>query len=264
MDLGLRGKSAVVTGSTAGIGLAIAAELAAEGARVVVNGRTQARVDAALRAIRARAPGAAASGVAADLGTAAGADAVLAAAPEVDVLVNNVGVFEARAFPEITDAEWTRILEVNVLSGVRLSRHHLPRMLARGRGRILFVSSESALQIPAEMIHYGVTKTAQLAVSRGLAELTRGTGVTVNAILAGPTRSEGVGQFVESLARHRGEPVAEVERDFFRNARPTSLLQRFETPEEIAALVAFVASERASGVNGAALRVDGGVVRAIV
>ncbi len=253
-----------MTGSTAGIGLAVAAELAAEGARVVVNGRTRARVEAALRAVREHAPGASVAGVAADLGTAEGADAVVAAAPDADVLVNNVGVFEARAFPEITDAEWTRMLEVNVLSGVRLSRHHLPRMLARGWGRILFISSESALQIPAEMIHYGVTKTAQLGVSRGLAELTRGTAVTVNAILAGPTRSEGVGQFVESLARHRGETAAEVERDFFRSARPTSLLQRFETPEEIAALCAFVASPRASGVNGAALRVDGGVVRAIV
>ena len=264
MDLGLRGKTAVVTGSTAGIGLAIAAELTAEGARVIVNGRTRARVDAAVAALRARSPGADVSGVAADLGTAAGADAVLAAAPDADVLVNNVGIFEARAFPEIPDAAWARILEVNVLSGVRLSRHHLPRMLARGWGRILFISNESALQIPAEMIHYGVTKTAQLGLSRGLAELTRGTQVTVNAILAGPTRSEGVGAFVESLARQRGETAAEVERDFFRGARPTSLLQRFETPEEIAALVAFVASERAAGVNGAALRVDGGVVRAIV
>jgi NAD(P)-dependent dehydrogenase (short-subunit alcohol dehydrogenase family) len=264
MDLGLRGKTAVVTGSTAGIGLAIAAELTAEGARVIVNGRTRARVDAAVAALRARSPGADVSGVAADLGTAAGADAVLVAAPDADVLVNNVGIFEARAFPEIPDAAWARILEVNVLSGVRLSRHHLPRMMARGWGRILFISSESALQIPAEMIHYGVTKTAQLGLSRGLAEMTRGTQVTVNAILAGPTRSEGVGAFVESLARQRGETAAEVERDFFRSARPTSLLQRFETPEEIAALVAFVASERAAGVNGAALRVDGGVVRAIV
>ena len=264
MDLGLRGKTAVVTGSTAGIGLAIAEALAAEGARVVVNGRTAERANAAIAAVRSRTPGADVRGVAADLGTAAGADALIAAAPYADVLVNNVGIFEARAFPEITDAEWARILEVNLLSGVRLSRHHLPRMLGRGFGRILFISSESAVQIPAEMIHYGVTKTAQLGLSRGLAELTRGTRVTVNAILAGPTRSEGVGQFVESLARHRGETAAEVERDFFRNARPTSLLQRFETPEEIAALVAFVASERASGVNGAALRVDGGVVRAIV
>jgi NAD(P)-dependent dehydrogenase (short-subunit alcohol dehydrogenase family) len=264
MDLGLRGKTAVVTGSTAGIGLAIAEALAAEGARVVVNGRTAERVNAAIAAVRSRTPGADVRGVAADLGTAAGAETLIAAAPDAEVLVNNVGIFEARAFPEITDAEWARILEVNLLSGVRLSRHHLPRMLGRGFGRILFISSESGVQIPAEMIHYGVTKTAQLGLSRGLAELTRGTRVTVNAVLAGPTRSEGVGEFVESLARHRGETAAEVERDFFRNARPTSLLQRFETPEEIAALVAFVASERASGVNGAALRVDGGVVRAIV
>jgi NAD(P)-dependent dehydrogenase (short-subunit alcohol dehydrogenase family) len=264
MDLQLGGKRAVVTGSTAGIGLAIAVALAEEGARVVVNGRTRARVDEAIAVVRARAPGAQVEGAAGDLGTARGAEAVLAAVPDADILVNNVGIFEAKAFPDIPDEDWTRILEVNLLSGVRLSRHHLPRMLARRWGRILFISSESALQIPAEMIHYGVTKTAQLALARGLAELTRGTAVTVNSILAGPTRSEGVQQFVESLARHHRRDVDEVERDFFQTARPTSLLQRFETPEEIAALVAFVASERASGVNGAALRVDGGVVRAIV
>lgn len=264
MDLHLRGKRAVVTGSTAGIGLAIAVALAEEGARVVLNGRTAARVEEALRVVRERVPGAQVEGVAADLATDAGADVVLSAAPEVDVLVNNVGIFEAKSFAEIPDADWLRFLQVNLLSGVRLSRHHLPRMLARRWGRILFISSESALQIPAEMIHYGVTKTAQLGLSRGLAELTRGTAVTVNAILAGPTRSEGVEEFVQSLARHQGKGPDEVERDFFRSARPTSLLQRFETPEEIAALAVFVASERASGVNGAALRVDGGVVRAIV
>ncbi len=264
MDLQLRGKSAVITGSTAGTGLAIAVALAEEGARVVVNGRTQERVDAAIGAVRERAPRAVVDGVAADLGTAAGADALTAAHPDADILVNNVGIFAAKAFPDIPDQDWMRFLEVNLLSGVRLSRHHLPRMLARRWGRILFLSSESALQIPSEMIHYGVTKTAQLGLARGLAELTRGTAVTVNSVLAGPTLSEGVGAFVQSLARHTGKGADEVERDFFRTARPTSLLQRFETPEEIAALVAFVASERASGVNGAALRVDGGVVRAIV
>jgi NAD(P)-dependent dehydrogenase (short-subunit alcohol dehydrogenase family) len=265
MDLQLSGKRALVTGSTAGIGLAIAAELAREGVEVWVNGRTEVRVATALDEVR-RAAGAPARvhGVAADLATAEGAERVLEEAPDLDILVNNVGIFEARPFAEITDTDWERFLQVNVLSGVRLSRHHLPRMLARGWGRILFISSESALQIPAEMIHYGVTKTAQLGLARGMAELTRGTAVTVNSILAGPTKSEGVGQFVEGLARQQGKSGAEVERDFFLRARPTSLLQRFETPEEIAALVAFVSSPRAAGVNGAALRVDGGVVRAIV
>lgn len=264
MDLQLRGKRAVVTGSTAGIGLAVAIELAREGAAVVVNGRTAARVEQAMARVRQEAPGAEVTGVAADLGTARGAEHVVAAAPDTDILVNNVGIFEAKPFAGIPDADWLRFLEVNLLSGVRLSRHHLPRMLERRWGRVLFISSESALQIPAEMIHYGVTKTAQLGLARGLAELTRGTAVTVNAILAGPTASEGVGQFVAGLARQQGKGADEVERDFFREARPTSLLQRFETPEEIASLVTFVASERASGVNGAALRVDGGVVRAIV
>ncbi|GEJ58130.1 SDR family NAD(P)-dependent oxidoreductase [Anaeromyxobacter diazotrophicus] len=264
MDLQLRGKRAVVTGSTAGIGLAVAIELAREGAAVVVNGRTAARVEQAMARVRREAPGAEVAGVAADLGSARGAEHVAAAAPDADILVNNVGIFEAKPFAEVPDADWLRFLEVNLLSGVRLSRHHLPRMLERRWGRVLFISSESALQIPAEMIHYGVTKTAQLGLARGLAELTRGTAVTVNAILAGPTASEGVGEFVAGLARQQGKGADEVERDFFREARPTSLLQRFETPEEIASLVAFVASERASGVNGAALRVDGGVVRAIV
>ena len=184
--------------------------------------------------------------------------------PEVDVLVNNLGIFAAVPFEDIPDADWMRFFEVNVLSGVRLARAYLPGMKARNWGRILFISSESALQIPVEMIHYGTTKTAQLAVSRGLAETTRGTGVTVNAILAGPTRSEGVATFVEGLAAQQGVPAATVERDFFSTARPSSLLQRFATPEEIAALTVFVASGPASAVNGASLRVDGGVVRAIV
>lgn len=263
MDLHLSGKRALVTGSTAGIGYAIAEALAAEGARVVVNGRTQARVDEAVARIQKKHPNAAVSGVAADAGSAAGCAAVIAAVPEVDVLVNNVGIFEPKPFDDIPDADWMRFFEVNVMSGVRFSRAYLRGMLARNWGRILFISSESALQIPAEMIHYGTTKTAQLAVARGLAETTRGTAVTVNSILPGPTRSEGVGAFVEGLAAQQGKAAAEVEREFFQTARPTSLIQRFATPEEVAAMVAFVASAQASAVNGAALRVEGGVVRAI-
>jgi NAD(P)-dependent dehydrogenase (short-subunit alcohol dehydrogenase family) len=264
MNLQLEGKRALVSGSTAGIGWAIAAGLAAEGAEVVVNGRTEARVASAVQQIQARHPRARLRGVAADLGTADGCARMVREVPEVDVLVNNLGIFAAVPFEEIPDADWMRFFEVNVLSGVRLARAFLPGMKARDWGRILFISSESALQIPVEMIHYGTTKTAQLAVSRGLAETTRGTGVTVNAILAGPTRSEGVATFVEGLAAQQGVPASTVERDFFSTARPTSLLQRFATPEEIAALTVFVASGPASAVNGASLRVDGGVVRAIV
>jgi len=264
MNLQLEGKRALVSGSTAGIGWAIAAGLTAEGAEVVVNGRTEARVAAAVRQISDRHPRARVRGVAADLGTAEGCARMVREVPDVDVLVNNLGIFAAVPFEDIPDGDWMRFFEVNVLSGVRIARAYLPGMKARNWGRILFISSESALQIPVEMIHYGTTKTAQLAVSRGLAETTRGTGVTVNAILAGPTRSEGVATFVEGLAAQQGVPAATVERDFFSSARPSSLLQRFATPEEIAALTVFVASGPASAVNGAALRVDGGVVRAIV
>jgi NAD(P)-dependent dehydrogenase (short-subunit alcohol dehydrogenase family) len=263
MDLGLRGKTAVVTGSTAGIGLATATALAREGARVVVNGRTQARVDAAREKILAAVPGADVVGVAADVGTSAGCEALAARAAGADVLVNNAGVFEPKAFADITDADWMRFFEMNVLSGVRLSRALMPGMLARGWGRIVFVSSESALQIPSEMIHYGTTKTAQLAVARGLAESAAGTGVTVNSVLPGPTLSEGVGQFVIDLARSQGKDTARVEREFFESVRPSSVIKRFATTEEVANLIVYVVSAAASATTGAALRVDGGVVRAI-
>ena len=259
MDLQLDGKTALVTGSTAGIGLAIAQSLAREGARVIVNGRTQVRVDAALDKLP---PGA--SGLAADLGTAAGAAAAIERYPAVDILINNLGIFEPKPFEDIPDDDWLRFFEVNVMSGVRLSRHYLPRMKAAGWGRIIFISSESGIQIPTEMIHYGFTKTAQLAISRGLAETTAGTGVTVNSVLPGPTNSEGVGAFVSQLAAQGSTTRESVERDFFRSGRPSSLLQRFATPEEVAAMVTFVASPLSSATNGAALRVDGGVVRSIV
>src|SRR5467141_325514 len=259
MELALTGKKALVTGSTAGIGFAIARALAHEGADVTVNGRTQERVDAAVREI-----GRGARGIAADLGTARGAARLLAELPEVDVLVNNVGIFEARPFTEIRDEDWLRLFETNVLSGVRLSRGYLPAMVRTGWGCVIFISSESALQIPAEMIHYGVTKTAQIALARGLSELTVGTGVTVNTVLPGPTRSEGVETFVDELARQGGKSPAEVEKEFFRSMRPSSLLQRFAEPAEVAHMVSFLASPLSSATNGAAVRVDGGVVRAIV
>lgn len=263
MDLGLKEKRALVTGSTAGIGLAIARALTAEGACVTVNGRTQARVDAAVAELRRGFPGATIAGIAADLGNRAGCDALLGQLGEVDVLVNNLGIFEPKPFEQIPDEDWLRFFETNVLSGVRLSRHYVPGMRARNWGRIVFVSSESALQIPTEMIHYGVTKTALLAVSRGLAETLAGTGVTVNSVLPGPTASEGVGGFVAQMAAQRGIDAAAVEREFFATARPSSVIQRFATPDEVAAMIAYVCSDRASATTGAALRVDGGVVRSI-
>jgi NAD(P)-dependent dehydrogenase (short-subunit alcohol dehydrogenase family) len=257
MNLQLEGKKALVTGSTAGIGLAIAAALAKEGAVVIVNGRTQERVDKAIQASGA------AHGIAADLGTEAGAAATITRFPTVDILVNNLGIFEPKPFDEIPDSDWRRFFEVNVLSGVRLSRHYIGPMREKNWGRIVFISSESALQIPTEMIHYGMTKAAQLAVSRGLAETTRGTAVTVNAVLPGPTASEGVGAFVEKLAAGMGVDRHAVEQDFFKKSRPSSLLQRFATPEEVAVVVAFVCSPLASAINGAAVRAEGGVIQSI-
>jgi len=263
MDLGLRGKIAVVSGSTAGIGLAIATTLAAEGAKVVVNGRTQARVDAALRTIQQGVAGADLRGVAADLGTAAGMDGFLRQVPAADVLINNLGIFEPKPFLEIPDADWMRFFEVNVLSGVRLARAYLPGMLKKNWGRVIFISSESAQHIPAEMVHYGMTKTAQVAIARGLAESVAGTGVTVNSVLPGPTASEGVGGFLDSMAAQQKVSKAEIEKQFFANTRPSSLLKRFETPEEVASVVAFVASAQSAAINGAAVRAEGGVVRSI-
>lgn len=264
MDLGLKEKRVLITGSTAGIGFATARAFAAEGARVTVNGRTQARVDSAVDALRREYSGAIIAGIAADLSGVEGCETLVDQLPEVDVLVNNLGIFEVKSFEQISDEDWIRFFETNVLSGISLSRHYLPGMRSRNWGRIVFVSSESALQIPVEMIHYGMTKTAQLAVARGLAETLVGTGVTVNSVLPGPTASEGVGGFVAQMAADRGVDVATVEREFFATARPSSLLQRFAKPEEVAAMITYVCSVPASATTGAALRVDGGVVRSIV
>jgi NAD(P)-dependent dehydrogenase (short-subunit alcohol dehydrogenase family) len=263
MKIDLSGKTALVTGSTSGIGNAIARGLVTAGAGLVVNGRTEAKVDAAAATIAKALPGAKVRGVAADVSTAGGCKALIAALPEVDILINNAGIFEPKGFFEIADDDWSRFFEVNVMSGVRLARAYLPGMLKRNWGRIVFISSESALNIPKEMIHYGMTKTAQLAVARGLAEMTRGTAVTVNSVLPGPTMSEGVETFVKDLARQNGQSVEEAAAQFVKQFRPTSLLQRFESPEEIANMVVYVASKEASATNGAALRAEGGIVQTI-
>jgi NAD(P)-dependent dehydrogenase (short-subunit alcohol dehydrogenase family) len=263
MDLQLKGKRALVSGSTAGIGLAIATRLAAEGAHVIINGRTQRRVDEAVESVNRDAPGASVSGVAADLSNRAGTDELIRQTPEIEILVNNLGVFKPQSFVEIPDSEWMRLFETNVLSGVRLCRHYLPKMLERNWGRIVFISSESAVQIPSEMIHYGMTKTAQAAVARGIAETCSGTGVTCNTVLPGPTASEGVGTFVAELAKSKNQTTEAIEHEFFEHVRPSSLLKRFIEPVEVANLVAYVCSPLSSGTTGSTLRVDGGVVRAV-
>lgn len=263
MDLQISGKRALVSGSTKGIGFAIACELAREGARVVINGRQPQAVAEAVERLRSLVAGADVTGVAADLSNTAGIAILVAAVPQVDILVNNLGIFDPVPFAEIPDSEWQRFFETNVMSGVRLSRHYLPGMIAANWGRIVFISSESGINTPGEMVHYGMTKSAQLAVSRGLAQSCAGTGVTVNAVLPGPTRSEGVGEFFAKLAAEAGIPNEEMERRFFAEGRPTSILKRMIAPAEVAALVAYVCSARAAATTGAALRVEGGIVSTI-
>jgi hypothetical protein len=262
MDLQLKGKKVLVTGSTAGIGFATARALAAEDASVVINGRGQPRVDAAIAEIRKLHPRANVSGIASDVSNAAGCAKLIKSLADVDILVNNMGIFEPIPFEKIPDEDWMRLFEANVMSGVRLSRHYLSGMREKNWGRILFVSSESAVQIPAEMIHYGMTKTAQVAVARGIAETVAGTGITVNSVLAGPTRSEGVETFIAQLGA--GGDTAAFEAEFFKTIRPSSLLKRFGTIEEVASMIAYLSSPLASATTGAAIRVDGGVVRAIL
>jgi len=264
VNLQLENKLALVSGSTAGIGFAIAKALAAEGAQVIINGRTEQRVNGAISSLRAKLPSARLEALAMDLSSAEAVAETVRRFPAVDILINNLGTYEPKPFEEITDGDWSAILETNFMSGLRLSRHYLSRMKASGWGRIIFISSESAVNIPVEMIHYGVTKTMQVALARGLAETTAGTGVTVNSVLAGPTRSEGVEKFITDLAKTNKVSSVEVEKEFFNTARPSSLLRRFAAPDEVAAMVAFVASPLASATNGAALRAEGGVVRSIL
>ncbi|OHV25018.1 MULTISPECIES: SDR family NAD(P)-dependent oxidoreductase [Rhizobium] len=262
MDLKLTDRTALVTGGTAGIGLEIARALAAEGARVVITGRDRGKLDAAIADIAASgAKGV--SGILADAGTGEGVAEIAKAAPSIDVLVNNLGIYESKAFNDISDADWSHLFEVNVMSGVRLSRIYLPAMLERNWGRIIFISSESALAIPQDMIHYATTKTAQLSIARGLAQLTRGTNVTVNSVLPGPTRSDGIEAFLRGQASDPSAPIKQIEAEFFATARSASILQRMVEAEEVANLVAYLASPRSSATNGAALRAEGGLVNTI-
>lgn len=264
MDLQLTGKTAFVSGSSAGIGFAIAKRLLEEGATVIINGRDQRGVDKAVKELKEVTGKVEVTGIPADFSKADEVSRLISQLPGLDILVNNAGIFEPKPFVAIPDEDWFRFFEVNVMSGVRLSRHVLPRMLAGNWGRILFISSESAVNIPTEMIHYGMTKTAQLSISRGLAQLTKGTAVTVNTIMPGPTRSRGVGDFLAQLAKGGSSSADEVEKSFFRDGRPSSLLQRFATVDEIATTVAYFASPLSSATNGAAIRADGGIVNSII
>lgn len=261
MDLKIKNKTALITGSTAGIGYAIAKALANEGVNVFVNGRTDERVNQAVKNLQKETGSTTVKGLVADFADVNQVNQLIEQLPEVDILINNVGIFEPKQFDDIPDEDWFKFYEVNVLSGVRLSRAYFNKMLAKNWGRIIFISSESALQIPEEMIHYGMTKTAQIAIARGLAELTKGTHVTVNAVLPGPTFSEGAGTFVKDMAKQQNITVEEMEKEFFKTARPTSILQRFLTPDEIASTVTYIASGLSIGTNGAAIRADGGLVK---
>lgn len=264
MDLQLKDKIVFVSGSTAGIGFDIAKRFLQEGAQVIINGRTKEGVDKAVSDLASIIKDANISGIAADFSKKEEVDSLIKQLPEVDILINNTGIFEPKPFAEITDEDWFRFFEINVMSGIRLSRYYFPNMIAKNWGRIIFISSESAVFIPSEMIHYGMTKTAQIAVSRGLAELTQGTNVTVNSILPGPTKSKGVGGFLEDLSKATNKSAEEVEEDFFKNMRPTSLLQRFATVEEIANTTVYFSSPLASATNGASIRVEGGLIRSIL
>ncbi|MBC6110896.1 SDR family NAD(P)-dependent oxidoreductase [Pedobacter fastidiosus] len=264
MELQLKNKKALVTGSTAGIGFAIALNLAKEGAEVIINGRTTDRVERAVAQIKIESGNDQVSGVVADFAQLESIKNLITQLPQVDILVNNISIFEPKAFADITDEDWLHFYEINVMSGIRLSRAYFSQMLKNGWGRILFISSESAVQIPEEMIHYGMTKTAQLAVARGLAEMTKGTAVTVNCVLPGPTFSEGVEGFIENLAKDQNKTNVEVEADFFKNVRPTSIIQRFLSTTEVANMVTYLASPLASATNGAAIRADGGVLKGVL
>jgi len=264
MDLELINKKVLISGSTAGIGYAIAERFLKEGAEVIINGRTKERVNTSIESLKNSTKSAKISGVAADFSKVEDVNRLISTVPEIDILINNAGIFEPKSFEEIPDEDWFRFFELNVMSGVRLSRHYLPKMLQKNWGRIIFISSESGVFIPEEMIHYGMTKTAQISISRGLAELTKGTNVTVNSILPGPTKSKGVGIFIEDLAKSNNTSTEEVEKDFFKNMRPTSLIQRFASVEEVANTVVYFSSPLASATNGASIRVEGGLVKSIL
>lgn len=263
MDLKLEDKKAFISGSTAGIGFAVAKRFLLEGGTVIINGRSQEGIDSAIEKLKSETGSNKVTGIQADFSMVKDVNQLLKVLPEVDILINNVGIFEPKAFTDIPDEDWVRFFEINVMSGIRLARQYFPKMLEKNWGRIIFISSESGIFIPDEMIHYGMTKTAQLAVSRGLAELTKGTNVTVNSILPGPTKSKGVGKFIEDMSESSGKSVQKVEEEFFKDIRPTSLIQRFASVEEVADTVVYYSSPLASATNGAAIRVEGGLVKSI-